>query len=154
MFHIVLYQPEIPPNTGNIVRLAANSGSRLHLIEPLGFSLDEKSVRRAGMDYAEFASVQSHSSWEACQEYLAGHRFIALSTKAAQRYDAFQFQAGDVLVFGPETRGLPMDIQEVLPPEQRLRVPMQPGNRSINLSNTVAIVLFEAWRQLDFAGGS
>ena len=154
MFHIVLFQPEIPPNTGNIVRLTANAGCVLHLIEPLGFRLDEKSVRRAGMDYAEFAAVQSHASWADCQRALAGQRFVGLSTKATRRYDEWKFAAGDVLVFGPETRGLPSEILDALPAERRLRVPMRAGNRSINLSNTVAIVLFEAWRQLDFDGGS
>ncbi|GAB2182624.1 tRNA (cytidine(34)-2'-O)-methyltransferase [Denitratisoma sp. agr-D3] len=154
MFHIVLFQPEIPPNTGNIVRLAANTGSRLHLVEPLGFDVSEKAVRRAGMDYAEFAQVQVHPDWDACRAALAGRRWFALSTKASRRHDTVTYADEDVFVFGPETRGLPAEILEAFEAERRIRLPMVPGNRSINLSNAVAVTVFEAWRQLDFPGGA
>lgn len=154
MLHIVLYQPEIPPNTGNIVRLAANTGSRLHLVKPMGFRLDEKSVTRAGMDYAEFADVREHENWEACRAELTGKRLFALSTRGTTRYDSVQFMDEDVVIFGPETRGLPAELLESLAPKQRLRLPMQPGNRSVNLSNSVAVVVFEAWRQRGFPGGA
>ena len=154
MLHIVLYQPEIPPNTGNVVRLAANTGSRLHLVKPLGFRIDEKSVTRAGMDYAEFADVHIHESWADCCDELAGKRMFALSTRGTTRYDSVHFADEDVVIFGPETRGLPAALLEGLPPEQRLRLPMQPGNRSVNLSNSVAVVVFEAWRQRGFPGGA
>jgi tRNA (cytidine/uridine-2'-O-)-methyltransferase len=154
MFHIVLYQPEIPPNTGNIIRLAANSGSTLHLIEPLGFDISEKAVRRAGMDYAELASVKTWRSLQECLGFLGDARWFAISTRGAQRHDRYAFQAGDVFVFGPETRGLPLDVLERCPPERRLRIPMVAGNRSLNLSNAAAVVVYEAWRQLDFAGAS
>ena len=153
MFHIVLYQPEIPPNTGNIVRLAANTGSRLHLIEPLGFRIDDRQLRRAGMDYAEFAEVSVHPHWDACKQALAGRRMFALSTRGSLRHDTVNYEPGDTFVFGPETRGLPPDMLEEFPPERRLRVPMMPGCRSINLSNSVAVTVFEAWRQQGFAGG-
>ncbi len=154
MFHIVLYQPEIPPNTGNIVRLAANSGCRLHLIEPLGFRIDDRHLRRAGMDYAEFAEVTVHPDWAACKAILKGQRLFALSTRGTVRHDIPRYEEGDVFVFGPETRGLPQDMLEEFAPEQRIRLPMKPGCRSVNLSNTVAITIFEAWRQHDFAGGA
>lgn len=152
-FHIVLYQPEIPPNTGNIVRLAANTGATLHLVQPLGFRIDDKALRRAGLDYAELAAVQIHGDWEGCRAELAGSRLFALSTKAEVHYDTPAYRPGDAFVFGPETRGLPAEILAALPPERRLRLPMLPGNRSINLSNAVAVVIFEAWRQNGFAGG-
>lgn len=154
MFHIVLYQPEIPPNTGNIIRLAANSGSSLHLIEPLGFDISEKAVRRAGMDYAELAIVKTWTSFEACMSFLGDARWFAISTRGAMRHDRVQFQTGDVFVFGPETRGLPRDVLERCPAERRLRIPMIAGNRSLNLSNAAAVVVYEAWRQLDFASAS
>ena len=154
MFSVILYEPEIPPNTGNIIRLCANTGASLHLIEPLGFELDEKRLRRAGLDYREFVSVQTHASLEACLAALAGPRVFALSTKNSRRYDEAEYRKGDALLFGPETRGLPKDVLEALPPEQRLRLPMQEGNRSLNLSNSAAVVVYEAWRQLGFAGGS
>jgi len=154
MFSVILYEPEIPPNTGNIIRLCANTGTSLHLIEPLGFELDEKRLRRAGLDYREFVSVQTHGSLEACLASLDGPRVFALSTKNSMRYDAAEYRKGDALLFGPETRGLPKDVLEALPPEQRLRLPMQEGNRSLNLSNTAAVVVYEAWRQLGFPGGS
>ncbi len=153
MFEVVLYQPEIPPNTGNIIRLCANTGARLHLVKPLGFSTDERSVRRAGLDYHEQAMVTIHEGWEACAKELSDRRVFAVSTKGTQRYDLNSYRAGDVFLFGPETRGLPMDIIESVPEAHRIRVPMIPGNRSLNLSNTVALVLYEAWRQLEFAQG-
>ena len=153
MLRIVLYQPEIPPNTGNIIRLCANTGCSLHLIEPLGFDLEEKKLRRAGLDYREFATVETHSSLEACLAALGQPRVFALSTRNALRYDKAEFAAGDALLFGPETRGLPQEVLDALPDGQRLRLPMQKGNRSLNLSNAAAVVVYEAWRQLGFAGG-
>ena len=157
MFHIVLYQPEIPPNTGNVIRLAANTGAQLHLVEPLGFRMDSKELRRAGLDYHEYVSVKVHPGWEACAATLLGQfscgRVFALSTKNSRVYSEVQFADEDVFVFGPETRGLPTDLLETFPPEQRLRIPMRPDNRSLNLSNAVAVVVMEAWRQIGFAGG-
>lgn len=153
MFQIVLYQPEIPPNTGNVIRLAANSGCILHLVEPLGFDVSAPSLRRAGLDYAEFAAVRVHSDWPACLVALGGARWFAFSTKGRTRYDTVAYRPGDALVFGPETRGLPAELLESLPAEQRLRLPLMPGNRSLNLSNTVAIAVYEAWRQQGFTGG-
>ncbi len=153
MFSVILYEPEIPPNTGNIIRLCANTGTDLHLVEPLGFELDEKRLRRAGLDYREFVNVQTHSSLTDCLRSLAGPRVFALSTKNSTRYDEAEYQEGDALLFGPETRGLPTSVLEALPAEQRLRLPMQEGNRSLNLSNSAAVVVYEAWRQLGFAGG-
>jgi len=150
MLHIALYQPEIPPNTGNIIRLSANTGAILHLIKPLGFSLDDKQVRRAGLDYYEVERVRVYDSWEAFQaEGPQGRRF-ALSTKGTTAHCSARFSDGDVLLFGPETRGLPKEIREALPSEQVLRIPMRAQSRSLNLSNSVAIVLYEALRQLDF----
>ena len=154
MFSIILYEPEIPPNTGNIIRLCANTGANLHLVEPLGFELDEKRLRRAGLDYREFVTVQTHASLDACLAAINQPRVFALSTRNSLRYDEAGFEAGDALLFGPETRGLPQDVLDSLPPGQRLRLPMQEGNRSLNLSNAAAVVLFEAWRQLGFPGGS
>ncbi|MGB5628715.1 MAG: tRNA (cytidine(34)-2'-O)-methyltransferase [Woeseiaceae bacterium] len=154
MFSVILYEPEIPPNTGNIIRLCANTGAGLHLVEPLGFELDEKRLRRAGLDYREFVNVQTHTSLDACLKALGGPRVFALSTKNSTRYDRAGFRQGDALLFGPETRGLPGDVLQALPAEQRLRLPMQEGNRSLNLSNSAAVVLYEAWRQLGFPGGS
>ena len=153
MFSVILYEPEIPPNTGNIMRMCANSGSALHLVEPLGFDLDAKKLRRAGLDYREFASVQSHASLHACLEALGQPRVFALSTRNATRYDRVRFAPGDAFLFGPETRGLPQAVLDTLPTAQRLRLPMREGNRSLNLSNAAAIVVYEAWRQLDFDGG-
>lgn len=152
MFNIVLFEPEIPPNTGNIIRLAANTGSKLHLIEPLGFKLDEKSVNRAGMDYAELQEVKVHASWEAFLATEEPSRLFALSTKGTKFHHEVEFQAGDYLLFGPETRGLPPSIRESLPLGQVLRIPMIPNNRSMNLSNSVAVMVFEAWRQQGFEG--
>jgi len=153
MFSVILYEPEIPPNTGNIIRLCANTGTDLHLIEPLGFALDEKRLRRAGLDYREFVSVQTHASLDACLASLGVPRVFALSTRNSLRYDEATFREGDALLFGPETRGLPLAVLDALPPEQRLRLPMREGNRSLNLSNSAAVVVYEAWRQLGFEGG-
>jgi len=153
MFDVVLYQPEIPPNTGNIIRLCANTGAGLHLVKPLGFSLEDKHMRRAGLDYHEYARVTVHESWEACREHFAGRRLFAATTKGATRYTEIRYQAGDVFVFGPETRGLPAEVLEEFSAERRIRLPLQPGNRSLNLSNAVAVAVFEAWRQNGFAGG-
>lgn len=153
MLHIVLYQPEIPPNTGNVIRLCANTGYQLHLIEPLGFDLDEKKVRRAGLDYHELARVKRYASWDTFLRENDGHlgTIYALTTKGSHPHSEAKFCANDVLVFGPETRGLPSDFIEALPPTQRLRLPMQAGSRSLNLSNTVAVMVYESWRQLDYA---
>lgn len=154
MFHVVLHQPEIPPNTGNIIRLCANAGAHLHLVEPLGFDLSDKQLARAGMDYTELSVVTRHADWAACVAALAGHRFFALSTRGTVRYDTVAFQPGDVFVFGSESAGLPAALLESIPAPQRLRLPMRPGNRSLNLSNTVAVLVYEAWRQQGFAGGA
>jgi len=153
MFQIVLFQPEIPPNTGNVIRLAANSGCVLHLVEPLGFDISAPSLRRAGLDYAEFVDMRVHSDWPVCLAALGNVRLFAFSTKGTTRYDSVVYQPGDAFVFGPETRGLPADLLESLPPEHRLRLPLMPGNRSLNLSNTVAVAVYEAWRQMGFSGG-
>ena len=153
MLHIVLFQPEIPPNTGNVIRLAANTGTQLHLIKPLGFSIHDKQVRRAGLDYHEVERVSVHESWE---DFLAAGlpgRMFALSTKGTTSYAEPAFQQGDILLFGPETRGLPAAIREALPAQQVLRIPMRDGSRSLNLSNSVAIVVYEALRQLNFSFG-
>lgn len=152
MFHIVLYQPEIPPNTGNIMRLCANTGASLHLVRPLGFRVDDKSLTRAGMDYRDRACLTVHEDWAACEAVLTGKRMFALTTKAERGYQFASFSAGDVFLFGPETRGLPQDILAGLPATQRLRIPMLPDSRSMNLSNSVAVILFEAWRQTGFGG--
>ncbi len=152
MLNIVLFEPEIPPNTGNIIRLAANTGCQLHLIEPLGFKLDEKSVARAGMDYADIQEVRSHANWQAFIAREQPKRLFALSTKGQYTHSDAQFSAGDYLVFGPESRGLPAHIREALPPQQVLRIPMAANSRSMNLSNAVAVMVYEAWRQLGYAG--
>ena len=152
MLEVVLYRPEIPPNTGNVIRLAANTGTRLHLVEPLGFSLEDRQLRRAGLDYHEMANVQVHSDWPACRAALAGRRCFAVSTRGEVNYAQPRYAAGDAFVFGPETSGLPQDLLEEFAAERRLRLPMRPGNRSLNLSNAVAVVVFEAWRQLGFSG--
>ena len=157
MFDVVLHQPEIPPNTGNVIRLCANTGARLHLVEPLGFALDDARLRRAGLDYHEYAAVQVHASLDAALTVLATQgmqRLFVLSTRGATRHDAPRYQPGDAFLFGAETRGLPDDVIAAVPPEQRLRLPMRPGSRSLNLSNSVAVVVYEAWRQQDFAGGA
>lgn len=149
---IALYEPQIPPNTGNIIRLCANTGAELHLIGPLGFALDERSVRRAGLDYHELAAVHRHASYAAFGAALGAPRVYALSTRARRRYDEPQYRPGDVLLFGPETRGLPQGLLDELGGAHCLRLPMQAGSRSLNLSNAVAVVAYEAWRQLGFAG--
>ena len=154
MFHLILYQPEIPPNTGNVIRLCANTGVSLHLIEPLGFDLEERKLRRAGLDYREFATVQTHASLEACLEGLGGPRVFALSTRGTTRYDAPAYAAGDAFLLGPETRGLPQALLDTLPPPRLIRIPMIAGNRSLNLSNAAAVILYEAWRQNDFANAT
>lgn len=153
MFQIVLFQPEIPPNTGNVIRLSANAGCTLHLVEPLGFAMSAPLLRRAGLDYAEFADVRVHPHWDACLAALGDARRFAFSTRGTVRHDRAEYRPGDAFVFGPESRGLPAELLDALPPERRLRLPMVPGNRSLNLSNTVAVAVFEAWRQLGFAGG-
>lgn len=152
MLDIVLYQPEIPPNTGNIIRLCANTGYRLHLIEPLGFAWDDKRVKRAGLDYHEFAEVKRWPSFAAFLEAVQPKRLLACTTKGKACHSEASFTLGDALLFGPESRGLPMEIIDSLPPEQRLRIPMCPNSRSINLSNAVAIFIYESWRQLGYAG--
>ena len=154
MFDIVLYQPEIPPNTGNIIRLAANTGATLHLIEPLGFRLEDRELKRAGLDYHEYASLIVHKDWDAACAHLRGRRMFAFSTRAPRRYTEAEYREGDALLFGPETRGLPPEILHSVPAEQRLRLPLRPGNRSLNLSNAVAVAVYEAWRQQGFAGGA
>jgi tRNA (cytidine/uridine-2'-O-)-methyltransferase len=153
MFSLILYEPEIPPNTGNIIRLCANTGVGLHLIEPLGFELDEPRLRRAGLDYREFASVTTHKSLAACLEVLKRPRVFALSTRSKTRHDVPDYRENDAFLFGPETRGLPTDVLESVPEAQRLRLPMRENSRSLNLSNSAAVVVYEAWRQLGFAGG-
>ncbi|MEJ6611993.1 MAG: tRNA (uridine(34)/cytosine(34)/5-carboxymethylaminomethyluridine(34)-2'-O)-methyltransferase TrmL [Porticoccus sp.] len=152
MLNIVLFEPEIPPNTGNIIRLSANTGFALHLIEPLGFELDDRRLRRAGLDYAEWQEAKIHSNWPEFIKNEIPERIFAISTKGSTCYTSVKFKAGDTLVFGPETRGLSQEFREALPLERILRVPMQPKSRSLNLSNTVALVVYEAWRQLDFQG--
>jgi tRNA (cytidine/uridine-2'-O-)-methyltransferase len=154
MFHIVLVTPEIPPNTGNVIRLAANTGCALHLIEPLGFSMDDRHMRRAGLDYHEYADVRRHANWEAfiAQEQPQADRMFALTTRGTQAVHAVRYAAGDWLVFGSETRGLGDAMLARFAPAQRLRLPMRPRQRSLNLSNAVAVTVFEAWRQLGFAG--
>lgn len=149
---VLLYQPEIPPNTGNAIRLCANTGARLHLIRPLGFDLQDKQLRRAGLDYHEYATLQVHASLEAALAAISPKRLFALSTRGTLRYDRPRYLPGDAFLFGPETRGLPAGVLDDLPSEQRLRLPMRPGNRSLNLSNSIAVMVFEAWRQQDFAG--
>ncbi len=159
MFNVLLFQPEIPPNTGNAIRLCANSGARLHLIRPLGFEIDDKHLRRAGLDYHEYAQMRVHDSLDDAVAAIAAAngappRLFALSTRNAVRYDTVAFAPGDAFLFGPETRGLPADVLARVPDGQRLRLPMRPDNRSLNLSNAVAVVVFEAWRQQGFSGGA
>ena len=150
MFDVILFQPEIPPNTGNIIRLCANTGAMLHLVKPLGFTLEDRQLLRAGLDYHEFATIAVHESWTECVASLKDCRLFAVSTKGTQRYDLVDYTEGDAFVFGPESRGLPADILGSLPSQRRIRVPMVGGSRSLNLSNSVAVVLYEAWRQLEF----
>lgn len=152
MFDIILYQPEIPPNTGNIIRLCANTGVRLHLIKPLGFSLDDRHMRRAGLDYHEYATVGVYDDWPTCAAHFRGRRVFAVSTKGAQRYHVNRYRDGDAFLFGPETRGLPAELLGQFEAERRIRLPMRPDSRSLNLSNAVAVVVYEALRQVDFGG--
>jgi tRNA (cytidine/uridine-2'-O-)-methyltransferase len=154
MFDIVLYEPEIAPNTGNVIRLAANSGARLHLVRPLGYTLNDRTLARAGLDYHEHAAVRVHDDWHACLTVLGARRRYAITTRGAVRYDAVQYAEDDVLVFGPETRGLPDAVLDAFPTEQRLRLPMREHSRSLNLANAVAIVVYEAWRQNGYRGGA
>ena len=156
MINIVLFEPEIPPNTGNIIRLSANTGSHLHLVKPLGFDLDDKKMRRAGLDYHEFAGISQYEGW---QDFMrlqgqGNNRLLGISTKASMHYSEYRFEEGDFLIFGPETRGLPDKIREQLDPANLLRIPMLPDSRSLNLSNAAAVVVYEAWRQLGFAAGN
>ena len=150
MFHVILHRPEIPPNTGNVIRLCANTGCTLHLIRPLGFELDEKSVQRAGMDYAELAEVQVHDSLAKCLQVTRPARLFAIETGAPRNYAQERFQRGDALLFGSESSGLPAPVLELVGPAHTLSIPMRPGNRSLNLNNAVALVVYEAWRQLGF----
>lgn len=152
-FHIVLYQPEIPPNTGNIMRLCANTGAHLHLIEPLGFRLEDKELRRAGLDYREWAEVRTYPDLEEFLKSVEPPRLLAFSTRARRLYTAIQYEENDALLFGPETRGLPRALLDSLPEEHRLRLPLLPDNRSLNLANAVAVAVYEAWRQHGFSGG-
>jgi tRNA (cytidine/uridine-2'-O-)-methyltransferase len=152
MFDVLLYQPEIPP-TGNAIRLCANAGARLHLIKPLGFTLEDAQLRRAGLDYHEYAELRVHETLDAALAAIAPKRLFALSTRNSVRYDTPAFAAGDAFLFGPETHGLPDEVLALVPGTQRLRLPMRPGNRSLNLSNAIAVVVFEAWRQNGFDGG-
>ena len=159
MLHVVLFQPEIPPNTGNVIRLCANTGATLHLVRPLGFTLEDSQLRRAGLDYHEYATLQVHDDLPAALAAIAvaqgaPPRLFALSTRGRARFDTPRYAAGDAFLFGPETRGLPQDVLASVPEAQRLRLPMRPDNRSLNLSNTVAVVVFEAWRQHGFDGGA
>jgi tRNA (cytidine/uridine-2'-O-)-methyltransferase len=152
MFHLIMYQPEIPPNTGNVIRLCANVGATLHLIHPLGFSMDEPRLRRAGLDYHELASIREHASLEACIAAVAPHHLYALTTRATRDFYTARFHVDDAFLLGPETRGLPEEVLDSLPADAKLRIPLRPGNRSLNVSNAAAVALYEAWRQLGFAG--
>ena len=154
MFHIVLLHPEIPSNTGNVIRLAANTGARLHLVEPLGFTMDDRQLRRAGLDYHELSHIEVHKDWPSCKARLGERRLFALSTRGSRDYASVEFRVGDAFMFGPETRGLPRELLEQFDASARLRLPMLAGNRSINLSNAVAVVVFEAWRQIGFLGSA
>jgi tRNA (cytidine/uridine-2'-O-)-methyltransferase len=152
LFHIILFEPEIPPNAGNVIRLCANTGSTLHLVRPLGFTLDDARVKRAGLDYHELARVHEHENLASCLASIAGKRIFAVETTGGLRHDAVRYRGGDAFLFGRETSGLPREVLDDWPSEQLIRLPMIPGNRSLNLSNAVAVVVFEAWRQLDFTG--
>jgi tRNA (cytidine/uridine-2'-O-)-methyltransferase len=152
MLHVILFRPEIPPNTGNVIRMCANTGATLHLVHPLGFDLSDAQVRRAGLDYHEMASVREHRDLEACFAALEPARIFALTTKAARSAYDIAFRAGDAFLFGPETSGLPQPLLDTFAPDMRLRIPMRAGNRSLNLSNAAAVTVYEAWRQLGFAG--
>jgi len=152
MFHVILFQPEIPPNTGNVIRLCANTGCTLHLIKPLGFELEDKKLRRAGLDYREFAAVKVHDTLAQCTSQITGEIF-ACTTKGARYHSSISFRPGDALLFGPETRGLPADVLAEFDAGHRVRIPMLPDSRSLNLSNSVAVMVYEAWRQQDYRGG-
>jgi tRNA (cytidine/uridine-2'-O-)-methyltransferase len=154
MFHVVLFEPEIPPNTGNLIRLSANTGCELHLVKPLGFQLDRKSVRRAGLDYDELATVRVHENFAAARATLAGATWYAIETGGTRRHVDARFRAGDVLLFGSERRGLPAEVLAMIGPGNVLSLPMLAGNRSLNLANAAAITVYEAWRQQDFSGAS
>ena len=154
MFDVVLYQPEIPPNAGNVIRLCANVGARLHFVEPLGFTLDDRQLKRAGLDYHEYVDLRVHRDWNACAAALAGARVFATSARGGTPYASVAFQRGDAFVFGSEAKGLPDEMMARFDPQQLLRIPMRAGNRSLNLSNAVAVVVFEAWRQSGFAGAA
>jgi tRNA (cytidine/uridine-2'-O-)-methyltransferase len=156
LFHVVLVEPEIPPNTGNVIRLCANTGAQLHLIEPLGFPLEDSKLKRAGLDYHEYAQMKVHKNWAAFLEDTQPdpERMFAMTTHGSSPFGQASFRPGDVFVFGSETRGLAPEFRETFPPAQRIRLPMRPDNRSLNLSNTVAVVVFEAWRQNGYAGGA
>ena len=154
MFHIALFEPEIPPNTGNIIRLCANTGSTLHLIHPLGFELEDKQLRRAGLDYRDMAVVREHADFESFIETVKPQRLYACSTRGTRGYVDVSFEPGDGLLFGPETRGLPQEMLDAMNPETLIRIPMTSGNRSLNLSNAVAVIVYEAWRQIGFAGST
>ncbi len=159
MFHVILHRPEIPPNTGNVIRLCANTGARLHLVRPLGFDLDDRQLRRAGLDYHEYAAMQVHDDLDAALAAIsniegAAPRVFALSTRGSTRFDQIAYRPGDAFLFGSETAGLPQPVLDAIPAAQRLRLPMRPDNRSLNLSNTVAVMMFEAWRQQGFDGGA
>lgn len=153
MVDVVLYQPEIPPNAGNVIRLCANTGTPLHLVEPLGFSIDDRQLKRAGLDYHELANMRVHADWPSCRAALAGRRLLAFTTRSSLALPAVAFEPRDVFVFGPETAGLPDAVLDEFPPECRVRLPMVPGNRSLNLSNAVAVAVYEAWRQAGYPGG-
>lgn len=154
MLHVILHQPEIPPNTGNVIRLCANSGARLHLVEPLGFSIDDRQLKRAGLDYHEYAEMRVHPSLDAALAAIGPTRVFALSTRGQLRHDQVDWRGDDTLLFGSETAGLPQEVMNTISDERRIRLPMQPRNRSLNLSNAVAITVYEAWRQLGFPGGT
>lgn len=154
MLHIVLFEPEIPPNTGNVIRLCANTGTTLHLVQPLGFRLDDKNLRRSGLDYHDLADVRVHADFDACLTALGRARVLAVETGAGCCFTDFEFRAGDALVFGPETRGLPVPVRERIGAGNSLFIPMRPGSRSLNLGNAVAVVTYEAWRQLGFGGSA
>jgi tRNA (cytidine/uridine-2'-O-)-methyltransferase len=153
MFDVILYQPEIPPNTGNIIRLCANTGVRLHLVKPLGFSLNDKQLLRAGLDYHEFATLNTYDNWAECAGHFKADRLFAVSTRNTRRYDRVTYTKGDAFLFGPETSGLPTSLLESFAEERRIRLPMLPVSRSLNLSNAVAVVVYETWRQMGFENG-
>lgn len=154
LFHVILFQPEIPPNTGNVIRLCANTGARLHLIEPLGFDISDKHLRRAGLDYHEYAQMQVHATLADAITAISPKRLFAFTTRGSRPFHDVRFEDGDAFLFGPESRGLPVEVIDALPPEQRVRLPMRPDNRSLNLSNAVAVSVYEAWRQHGFVGGA